>query len=190
MATICGSQVIRDQYMSATGASPRNASTASPMASRNASSVIQEQVEYVRSIVSANLRERRGCSFSNSGKLFYHITGIVDIELPAAHVAIGKINYEIYQKGSVFFKFQVGARLFPLDKNLSCYTDLQVIPTFQKMPAMPTVLGRKVGIIFLLSAVLRICYLAKVGITNRILLRRINVLQHRPDGQQYRQITS
>ena len=34
-----------NQNMSVTGASPRNASTASPMASRNASSVIQEQVE-------------------------------------------------------------------------------------------------------------------------------------------------
>ena len=34
-----------NQNMSVTGASPRNASTASPMASRNASSAIQEQVE-------------------------------------------------------------------------------------------------------------------------------------------------
>ena len=34
-----------NQYMSATGASPRNVSTASPMAYWNASSVIQEQVE-------------------------------------------------------------------------------------------------------------------------------------------------
>ena len=42
-----GYQGIRqeNQNMSATGASPRNASTASPTASRNASSVIQEQVE-------------------------------------------------------------------------------------------------------------------------------------------------
>ena len=44
-ATICGSPAIQDQYMSATGALPKNASTASPMASRNASSAIQEQVE-------------------------------------------------------------------------------------------------------------------------------------------------
>ncbi len=28
----------------------------------------------------------------------------------------------------------------------SCYTDLQIIPTFPEMPAMPTVSGKKVGI--------------------------------------------
>lgn len=34
-----------------------------------------------------------------------HIAGVVHIEVPAAHVAIGKIDYEIHQKGTMLFEF-------------------------------------------------------------------------------------
>ena len=38
-------------------------------------------------------------------KVFYHITGIVHIERPAAYAAVSKIYYEIHQERSVFFEF-------------------------------------------------------------------------------------
>lgn len=43
--------------------------------------------------------------FLKSWKVFYHITEIVRIELPAAHVAVSKIYYEISIKAPCFLSF-------------------------------------------------------------------------------------
>ena len=36
-----------------------------------------------------------------------HITGIVQVKLPASYVSVGKINHEVYQKAPRFFSFIV-----------------------------------------------------------------------------------
>lgn len=68
-------------------------------------------------------------------KMLDHITGIVHVKFPAAHVAVGKIYHEVYQKGAMLFQLHC----------LTSFFEVPGIPLEHSRATVPALLLRLQG---------------------------------------------